>query len=137
MFAEHEKTNISMYVTRDTGDSCPNLIGLSKDYSLCQHHGNQLPWQNSPFSYPINSAFPGGAGRESACQCKRRNRCGFDPWVFKKIPWRRKWKPAPVFLPGKSHGQRSLLGDSPWGHKEWDTTELLCREQTPLIHDIV
>ena len=47
------------------------------------------------------------------CQCKR---WGFDPWVW-KIPWSRKWHPAPVFLPGKSHGQRSLVGYSPWGHK--------------------
>ena len=46
---------------------------------------------------------------------------GFDPWV-RKIPWRRKWQPTPVFLPGKSQGQRSLAGYSPWGHKESDTT---------------
>ena len=38
-----------------------------------------------------------------------------------KIPWRRKWHPTPVFLPGKSHGQRSLVGYSPWGHTELDT----------------
>ena len=37
--------------------------------------------------------------------------------------WRRKWHPTPVFLPGKSHGRRSLLGYSPWGRKELDTTE--------------
>ena len=48
--------------------------------------------------------------------------CGFDFWVG-NIPWRRKWQPTPVFLPGKSHGQRSLGGCSPWGGKEWDTTE--------------
>ena len=48
----------------------------------------------------------------------------FDPWVG-KIPWRRKWQPTPVFLPGKSHGWRSLVGYSPWGHKESDTTERL------------
>ena len=42
-----------------------------------------------------------------------------------KIPWRRKWQPTPVFLPGKCHGQRSLEGYSPWGHKESDMTELL------------
>ena len=41
---------------------------------------------------------------------------GFDPWVG-KIPWRRKWQPAPVFLPGKFHGQRSLVSYSPWGHR--------------------
>ena len=39
-----------------------------------------------------------------------------DPWV-RKIPWRRAWLPTPVFLPGESHGQRSLEGYSPWGCK--------------------
>ena len=53
------------------------------------------------------------SGKESACQCRR---CGFDPWVG-RIPWRRKWQPTPVFLPGKSHGQKSLAGYSPWGCK--------------------
>ena len=47
----------------------------------------------------------------------------FDPWVG-KIPWRRKWQSAPAFLPRESHGQRSLLGYSPWGHKELETTEV-------------
>ena len=51
-------------------------------------------------------------------------RPGFDPWVG-KISWRRKWHPTPVFLPGESHGQRSLVGYSPWGLKELDTTEWL------------
>ena len=45
-----------------------------------------------------------------------------DLWV-RKIPWRRKWQFTPVLLPGKSHGQRSLVGYSPWGCKESDTTE--------------
>ena len=45
-----------------------------------------------------------------------------DPQV-KKIPWRRKWQPTPVFLPGEFHGQRSLVGCSPWGCKELDTAE--------------
>ena len=57
------------------------------------------------------------SGKEPACQYKRQKRGGFDPWV-RKIPWRRKWQPTPVFLLGKSHGQRSLAGYSPWGHKE-------------------
>ena len=47
---------------------------------------------------------------------------GFDLWVG-KIPWRREWLPTPVFLPGKSHGQRSLAGYSPWDGKELNTTE--------------
>ena len=48
----------------------------------------------------------------------------FDSWVG-KIPWRRKWQPTPVFLPGASHGRRSLVGYSPQGRKESDTTERL------------
>ena len=47
--------------------------------------------------------------KESACQCKRHR---FDPWVW-KIAWRRKWQPTLLFLPEKSHGQRSLMGYSP------------------------
>ena len=50
-------------------------------------------------------------GKESTCQCRR---LGFDPWV-RKIPWCRKWLPTPVFLPGKFHKQRSLVGYSPCG----------------------
>ena len=52
----------------------------------------------------------------------QRRRPGFDPWV-RKIAWRRKWQPIPVFLPGEPHGQRSLAGYSPWGHNESDMTE--------------
>ena len=47
----------------------------------------------------------------------------FSPWVG-KIFWRRAWQPTPVFLPGESHGQRSLAGYSPWDCKELDTTEV-------------
>ena len=50
-------------------------------------------------------------GKESTCQCRR---CGFDPWAG-KISWRRKGQPIPVFLPAKFHGQKSLVGYSPWG----------------------
>ena len=66
--------------------------------------------------------FPSGEWWRTACQCGRCKRCGFDPWVG-KIPWRREWQPVPVFLPGKSHGQRSLVGHSLWDHKESDMTE--------------
>ena len=53
--------------------------------------------------------------------------CGtprFDPWVG-KVPWRKKWPPTPVFLPGKTHGRKNLVGYSPWGRKESDMTEQL------------
>ena len=59
--------------------------------------------------------------KESACQCRR---LGFNPRV-RKIPWSRKWQPAPIFLPGESQGPRSLAGDSPWDCKESDTAERL------------
>ena len=52
------------------------------------------------------------SGKEFTCQCGRYKRCCFDPWV-RKIPWRGKWQPTPVFLPGESHRQRSLVGYSP------------------------
>ena len=52
--------------------------------------------------------FPGGSDdKEPACQCWRCNKHRCDPWVG-KIPWRRKWQPTPVFLPGEFHRQRSL-----------------------------
>ena len=60
-------------------------------------------------------SFPGGSvDKEPACQCRRCRKHGINPWV-RKIPWRRKWQPTPVFFPGKSHGQRSLVGCSPHG----------------------
>ena len=66
--------------------------------------------------YMDTQGFPGGSdSKESACNA---GDLGFDSWV-EKIPWRRKWQPTPVFLPGESHGQRSLTGYSLWGHKSW------------------
>ena len=69
----------------------------------------------------ICTGFPGGSGGRIRLQCGRPR---FDPWV-EKIPWRRAWQPTPVFWPGESHGQRSLVSYSPWGCKELDTTEWL------------
>ena len=60
--------------------------------------------------------------KESACQCRR---CGFNPWIG-KIPWRRKWKPTPVFLAGESYEQKNLVSYSPRGCKESDTAEHTC-----------
>ena len=65
----------------------------------------------------------------TTCQCKR---CGFDPWVGKTL-WNRKQQPTPVFLPGEFHEQRSLVGYSPWGCKELDTTKRLTHTQTKII----
>ena len=68
------------------------------------------------------SMINGTSGKESTCQCRRYRILGFNPQV-EKIPWSRKWQPAPVFLPGRFHGQRNLAGYSPQGHKESDMTE--------------
>ena len=64
------------------------------------------------------------SSQQSAYQHMSPRKCRFDPWVG-KIPRRRKWQPTPVFFPGKFHGQRSLVGYSPWGPKESDMTECL------------
>ena len=62
--------------------------------------------------------FPCAAsGKKLACQYRGHKRCKFYSWIG-KIPWRRAQQPTPVFLPGESHGQRSLVGHSPWGCKE-------------------
>ena len=68
----------------------------------------------SPTVCPTGSWNSPWLQRMGVCPCRRHKRCGFDPWVG-KIPWRRKWQPTPVFLPGESHGQRSVVGYSPWG----------------------
>ena len=81
----------------------------------------------------ILNLTPGGSeGKASACR-----RPGLDPWV-RKIPWRRKLQPTRVFLPGKSHGQRSMVDYSPWNRKELDTNEHTqqqhqCLEQPELM----
>jgi len=59
--------------------------------------------------------------KDPFCQC-RKHRCELDLCVG-KIPWRRLWQPTPVFLPGESHGQRSMAGYDPQNHKEPDMTE--------------
>ena len=71
----------------------------------------------------VYTDFPGGAsGKEPVCQSRRYKRFRLSPWVG-KIPWRRAWQPTPAFLSGESHGQRSLVGYSPWCCKESNTTE--------------
>ena len=60
------------------------------------------------------------------CQCRGHKRWRLDPWVG-KIPWRRKWQPTPVFLPGESRGQRSLAGRAPEGTSQ---TQLSTRTHT-------
>ena len=73
--------------------------------------------------------FPSGAsGKQHTYQCRRHKRHGFDPWVG-RTPWKRAWLPTP-FLPGESHGQRSLAAYGPQHHKDSDRTELIQHEGT-------
>ena len=61
--------------------------------------------------------FPGGSdSKQSACNARDPN---LMPWSGRSIPWRKKWLPTAVLLPGESHGQRSLAGCSPWGCRVW------------------
>ena len=76
---------------------------LRDSYTMKQEHSGLSQWLGS---------------KEFFCQCRK---CGFDHGAG-KIPWRMKWQPAPIFLPGESHGQRSLAGYSPWDRQELDTT---------------
>ena len=100
---------------------CVSLVLLSLEKGTATH--SSILWLSNSHTHTHTQCYssPRGASvKESACQGRRHRR----HWV-RKIPWRRKWHLIPVFLPGKSHGQRSLAGYSPWGRKESDTTEPL------------
>ena len=99
----------------------PNTITLNLQ-------GSFIPWE---FTTSIKTkGFPGGSdGKESACNAG-------DPGSIPglgRFPWRREWQPTPVFLPGKSHGQKSLVGYSSWGCKELDRTEQLTQSTNSVV----
>ena len=83
-------------------------------------------------TWRLSISYLSTSGKELACQCRRCKRYGFSPWL-RKIPQKRAWPPTPVFLPGEFHGQRSLGGYSPWGHKESGTTERLSISEHTVI----
>ena len=90
---------------------------------------NALKAKNSLIVRTRVQIFLGGSdGKASAYNAGRPR---FSPWVG-KIPWRRKWQPTPVLLPGKSHGRR-LADYSPWGCKESDSTEGFSLEDNILL----
>ena len=95
------------------------------DFQYCERmfcfnplYGNVLQQQEGANTQGLCELLRQLSGKEPACQCRRHR---FDP-RFGKIPWRMKWLPTPEFLLGRSHGQRSLVGYSPWGGKELDIT---------------
>ena len=97
--------------------------GLGRAYIHSRHLGM---WIMPPTRVCLCSQ--GLSGKEPASQSRRRKKRGFDPWVG-KISWSRAWQPTPVFLPEESHGWRSLVDYSPWGHQKSDTTEHACTVQ--------
>ena len=124
--------------SRATSGSC---TGVKRFQAICVP-GGQQPRQSLCFAQEQPQDIPKFERKEwyacmplSTCKglswwlrqesiCLQFGRPRFDPWVG-KILWRRKWQPTSVLSSGESHGQRSLVGYSPWGHKESDMTELL------------
>ena len=99
-------------------------LGLSESGTLRRprQSGRQPPENFMGKNQWLCPPSSGAGGKESACQGRRCKRWGFNPWAC-NILWRRKWQPTPIFIHGKPHGQRSLVGYSPQGHKELDMTE--------------
>ena len=109
---------------------CPRLSTIEDETSHCFREGQtkfrteistglvfkidhlKKKWGDLLGSPMVKMGFLAGSTVKNPCLC----RCGFDPWL-RKISWRRKWQPTPIFLSGKSHGQRSLVGYSPQGCK--------------------
>ena len=112
---------------KPTGGPLGTVLHLSEPWVLDLVLGmRKATWQDLLYSrYLINGvaallASRGPSHKEATYQCSSR----LNPWVG-KIPWRRAWQPIPVFLPGESHGQRSLTGYSPCGCTELDRTEVI------------
>ena len=108
-----------------------NTMGIAHEVPLSIEFSRQEYWNGlifpSPYQYYNNSKCYNWFSQvvlvvKNMSASRRHKRSGFDPWVG-KIPWRRAKQFTPVFLHGKSHGQRSLVGYSPCGHKESDMTE--------------
>ena len=109
------------------------MFAHTKEVSLIRPYPLPLtsnPWE-SPFSYKVSlkstpflhlNRYSASLVAQLVKNLTAMQETQFSPWV-EKIPRRRKWQPTPVFLPGKSLGQRSMAGYSPWRGKELDTTE--------------
>ena len=117
------------FLCHDAGTTSDNHYPVSHEYEekICCLLMVKLEGERCEMCNAIDLSSSNRTGRTSqmaqwsriCLQCRGYWGCGFDPWVG-KIPWKRKCQPTPVFFPGKSHGQRSLEGYNPWGHKESD-----------------
>ena len=129
---------LTSYQKPNRGQRCwPSVTQLPETPPSLQNHNLQKKSPHVPkflvknnFPSPVNEQGPPSwlSGKESACSAADTGN-GFDPWVG-QVPWRRAWRPAPVFLPGESHGQRGLAGYTPPGCKESDRTSWRNRKQS-------
>ena len=131
--SEHTKFSFSSKFHGGCTFNTTPLLGDGPDPGERSEEWTELvTWSLSPgirVALPLPGVIPWWlSGKESACQCRR---CRFNPWVG-KIPWIRKWQPTPTFLPGESHGLRSLANYSPWCCKESTMTE--ATEHTGMHH---
>ena len=105
---------------------------MTYDSKYAQQLLNNIPTSSTCtlFFFLIDN-FARGKGTEIKTpfvQCQKYKRLSFNPWV-RKSPWRRKWQPTPVFLPGEFHGQRTWWAIySPWGRKQSNTNEHTARK---------
>ena len=104
------------------------MLSFKPAFSLSSFGEAPLHYQLLVVNVPSCIMLPGDSdGKESTCQCRRH---GFHPWVG-NIPWRRKWQATPVFLPRRLHGQRRLVGYSPWVRSERVRHDLVTKQQQP------
>ena len=114
---------------------CVRLTGVTSDLERKPNGravGDPVLWVQGRTGQKLQG-LPGGSVVKNPPAMQET---GFDPWAG-KIPWRRAWQPTPVFLPGESHGQRSLAGYSPGRCKESDTTERLTHTRCRVPHQLL
>ena len=113
--------------------SFSNTINFnSSPHVCCLWPYYKCNWLELTEVYTSRGLSRGLSGKESACQCRRLWRHRFDPWV-RKIAWRRKWQPTPIFLPREFHGQMSLAGCRAWGLKESGAAEGISTHEQKVI----
>ena len=112
---------VRMVITKKTTNtkSCQECGGKGNPYTLLWECKLVQPLWKTVWGFlkKLKIELPCDAGLRTVCQCRRPKRHGFHPWI-RKIPWRREWQPIPVFLPGKSHGQRRNLS-AHWQTSGW------------------